>query len=122
MSNSAAVPSIDPAAKVQVDHEMSLEWRSARWRLAVPATLGVLSLVLAFVQMPVALYEKFGAAGGEFGVYLSLFGALATAVVAVRTAQVRPLERFEKVLVGGAALWLLCGVVVAVLLGTIGGW
>lgn len=122
MSNSAAVPSIDITAKVQVDQEMALEWRRAWWRVVIPATLGVLALVLACLPMPLVLYEAVGTPGADFAVCLSQFGAFATVVVAFRTAQVRPLMLFEKVLVGSAAVWMLCGALFAVLLGVLGGW
>lgn len=122
MSNSTAVPSIDSAVQQQVDQEMSLEWRSAPWRVVIPATLAAVSLVLFFVPMPIVIYEMVGAAGGDFAFYLSQFGAFATLVVAFRTAQVRPLWRLEEALVTAATLWMLCGVAFAVLLGTIGDW
>lgn len=123
MTNSVGVSrSIDLVAQHQAEQELALEWRSAWWRVLVPATLAVVSLVFSFLTVPVWLYERTGAVGGEFGVALSGFGAVSTLVVAFRTAQVRPLSRLEKILVGGAALWLIGGLAFAVLLKTIGGW
>ncbi len=108
MTNSVGVPrSIDSAIQRTVEHELSLEWRSARWRLLVPAGLAAISLVFSFLCMPEFMYNVIGAPGQKFGLYLSRFAALLTVVVAWRTVQARTLLRFEKTLVAGAVVWLL---------------
>ena len=110
MANSVGVPrSIDIAVQRDAERELSLEWRSARWRLLVPAGLAAISLLCSRLHMPQAIYDIVGAPGQNFGVYLSQFAAFLTVVVAWRTAQARPLQRFEKVFVGGALLWFLPG-------------
>ncbi len=112
MTNSVGVPrSIDSAVQQSVEHELSLEWRSARWRLLIPAGLAAISLVSSFLCMPEFMYDVIGAPGQKFGLSLSWFAAFLTVVVAWRTAQARPLVQFEKVLVGGALVWLLPGCV-----------
>jgi hypothetical protein len=114
MANSVGVPrSIDIATQRSADRELSLEWRSARWRVVVPAGLAAVSLLFSQLSMPEWLYQVIGAPGGTFAVYLSRFSALLTVVVAWRTAQARALLGFEQVLVGGAVVWLVGSVLLS---------